>query len=440
MKGFRKHIAASIAITAVFVVCALILGMASPGASPVQEERAAETASLEAFSNLDLADMISVEIPQSEALEAAAVAETAVAEEPAVAVDDNIPAVPGEESETADDNPEDVDTARPKDEEPEPAKRIINPPKDLRGEFVPGKTPQVRLSWDGNNPKKVVDAYLVYRQEVKEGGQENGDLEPIAKTRKTSYKDKDIEPGATYRYWVTAVARWGEESEPSEAMEVQTYNNLPPAPPQGVDVVAIDPGVSIDWEPNSEANLAGYNVYVQVHGRFRKINGQLLGDNHYYDKKGEAGTVFAVSAVNVYGVESEKVQVEARQSTPQIFEENDPSISAQGLWVDESYEGPTNGKIRVAEDLGSTLQFRFRGRQVKMIVAKYWSCGSANVYIDGEFVTEVNMYNPDTTYQVVDFNSAGLKYGEHVLTVEALGYGNPDTDHNFVNVDAFEVR
>ena len=37
-------------------------------------------------------------------------------------------------------------------------------------------------------------------------------------------------------------------------------------------------------------------------------------------------------------------------------------------------------------------------------------------------------------------NAPGLKNGEHILTVEVLGSGNPEGTYNFVNVDAFEVR
>ena len=62
------------------------------------------------------------------------------------------------------------------------------------------------------------------------------------------------------------------------------------------------------------------------------------------------------------------------------------------------------------------------------------------VYIDGELAASVNMYSAETTYHVVIFDIPGLQYGDHVLTVEALATGNHEVDHNFVNIDAFEVR
>jgi hypothetical protein len=240
---------------------------------------------------------------------------------------------------------------------------------------------------------------------------------------------------------VTAVSRQGEESEPSEPVVVETYSNQPPASPQGVEAAAIDPGVSMDWQPNTEANLAGYHVYRQRdNGRWRKLTRQPIADNHYYLPDGEEGKVYAVSAVNVYGIESEKSVVEAHPSVPVLYEEDDPSITVEGLWVLESYDGPTNGHIRVARDAGSRMHFKFKGRQVKMLSAMYWTCGAANIYIDGELAAAINMYSPDTVYHVVVFDLPGLEYGDHVLTVEVLATGNHEVDHNFVNIDAFEVR
>jgi fibronectin type 3 domain-containing protein len=430
MEGFKRHIAAGIAITVVFVVCAVTLFIAAvPVAPTVEGTQSVNKAGAFSYASMvpDVvpAEAAPAEPPQEEAHNTAA---PPAPLPPASDTVDPSLEVPADGSGT--------DTAAPVAEEPE---RVINPPSDLTGEFIAKDPPKVKLTWSYNNPEKNVKYFLVYR--VVEGEPIPGDLEPIKKTRKTSFTDKNIESGLTYRYWVTAVATWGEESGPSEPVVVETFSNEPPAAPQGVDPVAIEPGVSIDWIPNSDPNLMGYRVYRQKRdGTWRKLTKDSISDNHYYDKKGKAGKVYAVTAVNVYKIESEKTIVEARQSVPVTYEEEDPSISVEGLWVIEQYEGPTNGKIRVAEDAGSRLHFQFKGRQVQIIAAKYWTCGSANVYIDGELVATVDMYSSSPTYKVVDFDMPGLKYGDHILTVEVVGSGNPVEPYNFVNVDAFIVR
>jgi fibronectin type 3 domain-containing protein len=430
MKGLKKHILAAIAVTAVFAACVLTLGFNTQPLSPPLQT--AEKAEALASASITPYEVIVAPGTPAEVPESIPVPEASSAL-PAPSAPTATPQVPATSPE--------VEPARPPIRRPDPVVEVINPPTNLQGEFKPKDTPEVKLTWDRNNPEGVVKHFLVYRVVVGEEEPDPGSLEPIGKTRRTKYRDKDIEPGLTYRYWVTAVSRQDEESAPSEPVVVETFTDQTPAPPQGLDPVAIDPGVSIDWQPNTEPNLAGYLVYKQSNnGRWRKLTRNPIADNHYYFRRGRVGQVYAVSAVNVYGSESEKSISVARPSVPVIYEESDPSIIREGLWVIEKYEGPTNGQILVAGDAGAKLHFHFTGRQVKMIVAKYWSCGSANVYLDGELVATVNMYSPQTTYLVVDFDAPGLKYGEHVLTLEVLGTGNPEVDHNFANIDAFEVR
>ena len=428
MKGLKKHIKMAIAITAVFAACVLTLGF-NTQPQPPPSHNPEKAAALESFP-MALYEAITASETPAEVPKSQPVPEASSAL-PAPSAPTATPQVPAT-------NPE-VAPARPP-VRPDPVVEVINPPTNLQGEFLPGNRPRVRLTWDRNNPRGTVRYYLVYR--VVEGEEPDPDsLEPIGRTRRTRYTDWVIEPGLTYRYWVTAVSRQGEESEPSEPVVVETFTDQVPAPPQGVEAVAIDPGVSMDWQPNTEPNLAGYHVYRQRGGgRWRRLTSNPISDNHYYFDRGRVGQVYAVSAVNVYGTESEKSVREAGPSTPVIYEESDPSIVTEGLWVIEKYEGPTNGQILVAGDAGARLHFHFTGRQVKMIVARYWSCGSANVYLDGELAATVNMYSPDTTYMVVEFDKPGIKHGAHVLTLEVLGTGNPEVDHNFVNIDAFEVR
>ena len=430
MKGLKRHIAAGIAFTVVLLVCALTLAFAAaPAATMVEGSGDMQKAGAFFYASM-VPDVVPAEAaPVTTSQTETDTLTTPPAPAPPSSIADDVPL------EAPADAPE-VDPAKKPDIGPTP---VINPPKDLVGEFVPDDKPYVQLKWDPNNSKKNYEGFYIYR--VTAGEAELADPEPIDFTEKKDYKDKDIKPGETYVYWVTCLAKWGEESGPSNKVEIQTYNADPPAVPQGLDPVAIEPGVSIDWQHNTEKNVAGYNVYKEKKpGKWDKLTKEPIADNHYYDEKGEAGDVYGVTAVNFYEKESDKAVEKARQSVPVTYEEDDPSISIEGLWVNEVYEGPTNGKIRVAEDAGSKLHFKFKGRQVQMVAAKYWTCGAANIYIDGELAATINMFSPNATYQIIDFDMPGLKYGEHVLTVEVLGYGNPEVNHNFVNVDAFVVR
>jgi hypothetical protein len=425
MKGFRKHIAASIAITAVFVVSALAL---SVSAIPVVTPTVQASQEMRDSSRADsFAQPVEASDAVAEALEAEQTVDTV---QPAVGSTPSAPVavVPVEEPVSEDANPQQA--------APDKKQQELNPPTNLEGVFVTKLPPYVELKWNPNNSKKVIDYYLVYREDVEQPGQIS-----VWKTKKSTYQDSEIVTGNTYRYWVTVVSKWGEESKPSNEIKVETQDTEPPAPPQGVVAAAIDPGVSIDWNANVDKNLVGYNVYVRKNNnKWTLLTGTPESDTHYYHESGTLNDVYAVSAVNVFGVESEYSVVKVEETKPVIYEESDPAVTVSGLWASEYYEGASAGRIKVAGSAGDRLNFTFVGRQVKLISANYWSCGSARIYIDGKLMATVNMYSADPIFQSVSVNVPGLKYGKHVLTLEVVGSGNPDGTYNFANADAFEVR
>ncbi|MGQ9476871.1 MAG: fibronectin type III domain-containing protein [Actinomycetota bacterium] len=331
-----------------------------------------------------------------------------------------------------------MESAAPDEILPIPDLGVI-PPYDLVGVFVPSATPYVELTWRDDNPPKLLREFRVYR--VVAGAGEDVDVTPIGRTKKKRFLDYQLELGTTYIYWVTAVSKKGEESAPSNVVEVETFKDQPPEPPQGLVATAIDPGVCLDWEPGVGPNIAGYMVYLVADGgNYQPLTEKPLKDNHYYHRQGVVGYLYAVCAVNLFGTESEYVLAEATESQPTYFEENNPGVWVEGLWVSEAYPEASGGRIIVAGTKGDRLHFRFTGRQVRVISAMYWTCGSAAMYIDGQYITSVNLYSYDPLFGYITLDVPGLKYGEHTLTVEVLGTGNPEVDLYFVNVDAFEVR
>ncbi|OFW59068.1 MAG: hypothetical protein A2W01_04230 [Candidatus Solincola sediminis] len=425
MKGFRRHIAASIAITCVFLVCAVAIGMgAAPANAPEQLVEPGIVESSMAIVPIESAPADTVvEVP----MQAAVADVTTPVSEPSPTV-----VIPSPD-ETAVEVPEAAPAAPP-----EVAPAVApGPPRNLAGTFTGTTTPYVRLTWSAPSSGSV-NHYHIYR--IKVGDVIPPNLAPLAETKQRNYDDYAIAADVLYRYWVTAINRQQQESISSNTVDVQTYSTAPPAAPQGVQAFAIDPGVSLDWLPNTEKNLAGYNVYERRNGSWRKLNSSLLKDNHYYYANGVATRTHAVSAVNFSGIQSPYTSVVPKATTPVRYEESDPSISVEGFWALEAYTGPSNGKIRVAGDKGAKLHFKFSGSQVKVIVATYWTCGSANIYLDGVLYSTVNLYSSTTTYNVIRVNVPGIKRGDHLLTMEAAGSGNPGGTYNFINLDYCEVR
>ncbi len=133
--------------------------------------------------------------------------------------------------------------------------------------------------------------------------------------------DKDIRFGQTYEYRAQRILRVNvggammELDGPlSPPMSVEAKDVFPPATPSGLAAVAVGAangtpvGVDLDWEPNTEADLAGYIVYRREgEGDWERVSPTvLLVGPGYHDAHVQAGHTYeyAVTAVDQSGHES----------------------------------------------------------------------------------------------------------------------------------------
>jgi hypothetical protein len=133
-----------------------------------------------------------------------------------------------------------------------------------------------------------------------------------------AFFDADIEWEKHYEYWVTPVTLWqsqskyGEvEGDDSPIAAVFARDTFPPAAPSGLQAVfsgvGQKPFVDLTWAPNSEPDLAGYNLYRHVEGQpAMKVNTELVKTPSWRDSDVQTGAkyFYAVSAVDLRGNES----------------------------------------------------------------------------------------------------------------------------------------
>jgi fibronectin type 3 domain-containing protein len=112
------------------------------------------------------------------------------------------------------------------------------------------------------------------------------------------------------------------EGEASPIIEVFVHDVFPPAAPAGLQAVASGVGqppfVDLTWAPNTEADLAGYNVYRRQAGQPPvKISTELVKAPAYRDREVTAGHnyFYAVTAVDLRGNESPRSD-ETSESLP----------------------------------------------------------------------------------------------------------------------------
>jgi hypothetical protein len=113
------------------------------------------------------------------------------------------------------------------------------------------------------------------------------------------------------------------EGDDSPAQKVFTKDVYPPAVPSGLEAVFSGPGqppfIDLLWAPDSDADLAGYNVYRwEGDGKPDRINSELVKTPAFRDSNVAAGKTYkySVSAVDEWGNESAHSE-QASESIPQ---------------------------------------------------------------------------------------------------------------------------
>ncbi len=193
-------------------------------------------------------------------------------------------------------------------------------PKKVQAEPVPEG---IRISWDQAWPPKkesrlsVQYAWRIMRK--LEGANDAVMVKQLsAGNDAIVFVDTSIEWEKNYQYWITPVTLWqdgsrkGEvEGDDSPVASVFAHDSFPPAAPSGLQAVysAVPerPFIDITWTPNTELDLAGYNVYRHAANEAQvKINSELVKTPRFADPGIQKGMkyFYSVSAVDLRGNES----------------------------------------------------------------------------------------------------------------------------------------
>lgn len=203
-------------------------------------------------------------------------------------------------------------------------------PEGVQIKLVPeGVSVTWKQDWPPPPPARLKAhyAYLIRRRQ--EGANKPVTVARIfAGNQATLFVDSGIEWEKQYQYWITPITIWqsdagekGEvEGDDSAVISIAARDVFPPATPAGVQAVfsGSDQNRFIDltWTSNSEADLAGYNVYRHTTGGTpEKINTELVKTSSFRDSNVRAGTkyFYAVSAVDQRGNESGKSEETSEQ-------------------------------------------------------------------------------------------------------------------------------
>jgi hypothetical protein len=158
----------------------------------------------------------------------------------------------------------------------------------------------VKITWRAQGPQ-----FRVFRKP--EGAT---DFALASTVESPEWIDPACEFGKRCTYLVQTVAKVGAdklaESDLSDEVSITPEDKFPPATPAGLRAIPAAGSVELIWEPNTEADLAGYRVYRAMGtGGFEKV-ADVSAVPAYSDKKVERGKSYkyVITAVDRAGNES----------------------------------------------------------------------------------------------------------------------------------------
>jgi len=193
-------------------------------------------------------------------------------------------------------------------------------PEDVYAQVRPE---EVSLVWvevpHGIETPQLHHIYRVYRREQDSTADTMVGELPLGSAPTTELIDRDFEWEKTYFYRVTVVTiihAEGKdevqfEGEDTQPLRVVVHDTFPPAVPTGLQAVYSGPGqqpfVDLSWAPDTDADLAGYNVYRhETGGAEQRINSEIVKTPAFRDTNVASGHTYfySVSAVDVRKNES----------------------------------------------------------------------------------------------------------------------------------------
>ena len=202
------------------------------------------------------------------------------------------------------------------------------PPEELSADV---SADGVVINWRGSAPSSVHPG-LTYQYRIMRkpsGAPAYIALADLAPSASGSYRDKTFSWEQKYDYRITTVTVVHShglsatvEGDDSKPVEVFTKDVYPPAQPVGLQAVFSSigqkPFVDLTWAPNSDADLAGYNVFRRTEGgTWMKLNQQPVQVPSFRDEDIKPGKkyVYSVSAFDLRGNESPR-SAEAEETVP----------------------------------------------------------------------------------------------------------------------------
>lgn len=134
---------------------------------------------------------------------------------------------------------------------------------------------------------------------------------------------------------------------------------------------------------------------------------------------------------------SHAVRMEAQKEL--LIDDRDTAVRYSGSWSQGGNLLDFHHTCMTSPETGSWFELEFDGSVVEWIGPMGRWMGKAAVYIDGDHVATVDLYNTTNTYQRMLYRSPKLADGKHTIRVVVTGERNPASTGTSVAVDLLRV-
>ena len=177
---------------------------------------------------------------------------------------------------------------------------------------------------------------------------------------------------------------------------------------------------------------------------FAEIAPDLIQNNHLirwiafsagYPKN---KTIYVASEENLFkSVDSGDTWIILKR--PVRYESHRDAIHYEGDWRISRSSSFSSTKANFSDAIGAKASLNFVGTGVSWIANTANDLGVAKVYIDHEFVANVDQFSDNLKVMQHLFSTKTLEYGPHTITIEVSGNNNRLSRGKRIMIDAFDV-
>lgn len=118
-----------------------------------------------------------------------------------------------------------------------------------------------------------------------------------------------------------------------------------------------------------------------------------------------------------------------------LLPDSTPAVSYSAGWSTTTITGATDGHSHSTTRSNAAMRLHFRGRSIAILARRGRTSGSARVYVDGAYVSTINLYRTTTTQRVVVFSRTWSTSAAHTVRIVVLATAR----HPRVDIDGFVV-